>query len=156
MQLVVSVADLGISNNKKDDIITHALTSCIGLTIYDPINYIGGMLHFMLPYFTEGNDQNLFMYADTGITLFFKRFEELGGKLKQSEIKACGGAELDNQNDFFNIAKKNITAIQKILLTYKLSIHNADFGGNYYRTMKLSISNGLVLCNNHIYGEWAI
>ena len=44
----VGMADLNVC--KSPDIITTiGLGSCIGLTFYDPVAKIGGMVHYMLP-----------------------------------------------------------------------------------------------------------
>ena len=47
--LVVGVADMQIAVAADKQLITYALGSCIGLTAYDPVAKIGGLLHFMLP-----------------------------------------------------------------------------------------------------------
>jgi len=49
MQLVVGVADMKISNQTQQLIVTHALGSCIGVAVYDPKVKVGGLLHYMLP-----------------------------------------------------------------------------------------------------------
>ena len=44
----VGMADLRIA--KAPDVLTTlGLGSCIGLTLYDPVLKIGGMVHYMLP-----------------------------------------------------------------------------------------------------------
>ena len=44
----VGMADLNICK-APDVIMTIGLGSCIGLTLYDPVTKIGGMVHYMLP-----------------------------------------------------------------------------------------------------------
>ena len=48
-KIVVGVADLQVARDPSKSIITYALGSCIGVTLYDPVAKVGGMLHFMLP-----------------------------------------------------------------------------------------------------------
>ena len=48
-KIVVGVADLAVTDDPTTSLITYALGSCIGVTIYDPAARVGGMLHFMLP-----------------------------------------------------------------------------------------------------------
>ena len=48
MRHVVLVADMKIANS-GDVLVTHALSSCLGVLIYDPVEKIGGLLHVMLP-----------------------------------------------------------------------------------------------------------
>ncbi len=68
----VGMADLNVC--KSPDIITTiGLGSCIGLTFYDPVAKIGGMVHYMLPDSTQMNSSaNIAKYADTGIEALLK------------------------------------------------------------------------------------
>ena len=110
MQYVVSIADMKMSRNKKDIIVTHALGSCIGLTIYDPRNHIGGMLHFMLPGSNNGRIDNPLMFAESGVPVFLNKFEFIGGNIKGSVTKAAGGA-------LINDAKEKSFFAQNILVS---------------------------------------
>ena len=47
-RLIVAVADMKVGTGPEGTITTHGLGSCIGLTVYDPVNHVGGMLHYML------------------------------------------------------------------------------------------------------------
>ena len=61
---------MAIGAAKDVQLITYALGSCIGLTAYDPVARLGGMLHFMLPEADNATmqpDDNDLMYAATGI-----------------------------------------------------------------------------------------
>ena len=53
MRLTVGVSEMCISKNPGDIIVTHALGSCIGLAIHDPVAHVGGLLHYMLPLFYQ-------------------------------------------------------------------------------------------------------
>ena len=69
MKYIVGVADMKISAEKDDLIVTHALGSCLGITIYDPVACVGGMLHVMLPLSTIDPNKaaaNPYMFVDTG------------------------------------------------------------------------------------------
>ena len=44
MKQIVGVADMKVSNNPKESIITYSLGSCIGLVVYDSVAKVGGML----------------------------------------------------------------------------------------------------------------
>jgi len=47
--LIVGISDIKITNNVDDVVITYALGSCIGISVYDPVAKVGGLLHYMLP-----------------------------------------------------------------------------------------------------------
>jgi len=48
MKYIVQVGDMKVGV-KGDEIVTHALGSCLGLMVYDPVAHVGGLLHAMLP-----------------------------------------------------------------------------------------------------------
>jgi len=70
--LIVGISDFKISNKAGDIIVTYALGSCIGISIYDPVAKVGGLLHYMLPDSTldvKKAAETPAMFADTGILL---------------------------------------------------------------------------------------
>ena len=54
-QIVVGIAEMKMGT-KRDELITYALGSCVGICMYDDKLKIGGLLHAMLPnaYENEG------------------------------------------------------------------------------------------------------
>ena len=48
-RLVVGIAELVVANNPALTLTTFSLGSCVGVTIYDPVTHVGGLLHAMLP-----------------------------------------------------------------------------------------------------------
>ena len=69
----VGMADLNVC--KAPNVITTlGLGSCIGLTFYDPVTKVGGLVHYMLPDSTKvRNNSNVAKFADTGIDELLKR-----------------------------------------------------------------------------------
>ncbi|MDD5531533.1 MAG: chemotaxis protein CheD [Syntrophales bacterium] len=86
-ELVVGVADLKVSDNPHDILVTYALGSCIGVAVFDPVSKVGGLIHFMLPDSTldpEKAREKPAMFADTGIPMLFKSCYELGAEKNAS------------------------------------------------------------------------
>ena len=46
-KLVIGVGGMAISNNQAMILTTYSLGSCLGVTIYDPVSHVGGLLHAM-------------------------------------------------------------------------------------------------------------
>ncbi len=145
MRHVVGVADMKVSNNPGDIIVTHALGSCIGIAIYDRTAKVGGILHFMLP-LSEANPEkarsNPFMFADTGIPAFFEAAQKLGASKRRLKIKMAGGAQVFDTKDFFAIGKRNQVIARKIFWKNNLLIEKEHVGGHFSRTMYLEIGTG--------------
>ena len=61
----VGIADMKITR-QEGILITYALGSCIGISFYDPMIKLGGLLHIMLPQ-KQGTDTNVFKFADAAL-----------------------------------------------------------------------------------------
>lgn len=145
---VVGMGDMKISKDPQSEVITYALGSCIGLAVYDPKAKVGGIIHYMLPESKlnlEKSKQNPFMFADTGVPLFFKKLYNLGASNKSIVIKAAGGANLLDPTDRFNIGKRNYMVLRKLLWKNRLMINKESVGGSAHRTLKIDMSTGQVL-----------
>lgn len=148
---VVGVADMAVLKGPNAEIITHALGSCIGVTIYDPTTKVGGLLHFMLPD-SKINDEKAIntpaMFADTGIPILFKKAYELGAKKENLIVCAAGGAEVLSDGGHFKIGSRNRTVLRKIFWKNNVLLSADDTGGNNSRTLHLSLADGTVTVRN--------
>ncbi len=145
MKQIVGVADMKVSKNPNESIITYSLGSCIGLTIYDSVARVGGMLHYMLPESSidKGKaEQRPFMFADSGIPRLFKSAYQLGATKQRMKIYVAGGAEILDQKGFFNIGKRNYMALKKMFHKNNVMIDKQDVGGNVNRTVRIEIASG--------------
>lgn len=145
MDQIVEVADMKLSNNKSDTIITYSLGSCIGLSIFDPIATVGGMLHYLLPDSSSSLDlaaENPYKFADTALPLFFKSAYKLGAKKNRLKIVVAGGSSILDQDGFFNIGKRNYLTLKKLFFKNNVIIDHEDVGGTLYRTIRLDLNTG--------------
>ena len=95
-KIVVGVADLAVTGDPSTTLVTYALGSCIGVTLYDPIAKVAGMLHFMLPNSKINGEKagtTPAMFADTGVPALFKQAYELGAVKSNLIVRATGGAD---------------------------------------------------------------
>lgn len=146
----VGIADMKVSRLPDELIITYALGSCLGIAVYDPVVRVGGLLHIMLP--TSTTDQNKaqthpFMFVDTGVPRLFIESYKLGAKKERLIIKVAGGACVNKSeaDDHFQIGKRNILMLRKLLWKNGVMIKAEDVGGHTARTMSLAIADGEVL-----------
>jgi chemotaxis protein CheD len=150
-RIVVGVADMKVSGGVKDVLITYALGSCIGITVYDPRVKVGGLLHFMLP--DSSLDLNKAretpaMFADTGIPILFKSCYRLGAEKKRMIVKIAGGANIMDNSNHFRIGQKNITALRKIFWRNNVLIDGENIGGDNNRTIQMDIFSGKIVVKN--------
>ncbi len=147
MRHTVGIADMKISKNPSDVLITHALGSCLGLTIYDPVARIGGMLHAMLPLSTidpKKAADNPYMFVDTGVPRLFLESYKAGAQKNRLIVKVAGGATLraNHEEDFFEIGKRNFIMLKKLLWKNDVILNAHDVGGSSSRTMLISLETG--------------
>jgi chemotaxis protein CheD len=135
-----------ISNQPDDVVVTHALGSCLGIAVHDPVAKVGGIFHVMLPSASvnpnKAND-NPFMFVDTGTPLFFKQVYSAGAKKNRLVVKVAGGAAIGKgDEDFFAIGKRNFVMLRKLFWKNGIMINGQDVGGNIARTMFLEVASG--------------
>jgi len=147
-KLIVGVGDMIVSNNETDMIITYALGSCLGVTIYDPIAKVGGMLHAMLPDSSiskKGVELNIYKYVNTGIPALFKAAYNLGAKKNRIKLKMAGCSQILDESNFFNIGKRNYAAARKLLWKNNMMIDNEYCDKSESITLIIKILNGKVI-----------
>lgn len=141
----VGMADLNICKS-PDVITTLGLGSCIGLTLYDPVTKIGGMVHYMLPDSTQvRNNENIAKFADTGIDELLKKVVAAGASRQRLVAKIAGGAkmfETTGGSAIGNIGARNAEAAKQILKQKGIRLIAEDTGLNYGRTVELHCETG--------------
>jgi len=143
--IVVGISDLKCSSAHDDVIVTYALGSCVAVTVYDPVARVGGMLHFMLPDSSldrKKAEEVPAMFADTGIPLLFKSCYLLGAEKRRMKVKIIGGASILDNDNYFRIGQKNITAVRRILWKNNVLIDSEDTGDMCNRTVRLRMADG--------------
>lgn len=158
-RITVGIADAQLSADPRALLITYALGSCIGVTVYDPVVRVGGMLHFMLPQGTQSPEKaktTPAMFADLGVPLLFMKAYELGAKKERLIVCAAGGAEILDDEGHFKIGTRNRTMLRKLFWKNNVLISAEDTGGTHSRTLSLRLSDGLVSvkCKNEERAIW--
>lgn len=152
MKLTVGVSDMQISANTGDLIVTHALGSCIGVAIHDATARVGGILHFMLPLSQVDPNKahdNPYMFGDIGIPDFFKETYQAGATKENLRVVMAGGAQVFEQQDFFDIGKRNIVIARKLFWKNNIMIAAENVGGHIPRTLYLEVGTGKTWFTSH-------
>ena len=144
MRHVVEVGDMKVGT-EGDVVVTHALGSCLGLMVYDPVVKVGGLLHAMLPVSKINRQKaeiNPYMFVDTGVPGLFKEVYNLGGKKSRLVVKAAGCGSPMGKNEMFKIGERNHTVLKKLLWKNNILLKAEDVGGTISRTVHFYISTG--------------
>jgi chemotaxis protein CheD len=159
--LVLGVGDLGACNSQDSEIKTYALGSCVAVILLDPATRTVGMVHVALPE-SKINPAKVKerpgYFADTGIPKLLQEMVKLGcqPRGKGLIVKLAGGAAIMDHNDTFNIGKRNLLAIKKILWSYSMGPRSEDVGGTFSRTVSVSVKTGEVILSSPGRPNWKI
>lgn len=146
-RLVVGMADMAVANQPSLTLTTYSLGSCLGISIYDPITKVGGLLHAMLPDSTISEEKartRPAMFLDTGIPQLLGSARQLRLDPSRAIICVAGGAQIMDAQGFFNIGRRNQEALRSLLEKERLRIAAEDVGGTINRTMSLRLITGEV------------
>lgn len=144
-EIQVGIADYKIARD-PGRLITLGLGSCVGVSLYDPIKRLGGLLHVMLPDSTQFNNVTKpAKFADLGIPLIIRELQLAGARTSRLQAKLVGGAQMFVGMDdkmALNIGQRNTEKSREILKKMGIPILSEEVGGNRGRTMILDTSTG--------------
>ncbi|MBI3416698.1 MAG: chemotaxis protein CheD [Verrucomicrobia bacterium] len=144
---VVGIADLAVSTNPNVELATYSLGSCLGVSLYDPVSKVGGLLHIMLPDSSIDPVKAALqpaMFADTGLPAMLHAAHKLKADKKRVQICVAGGAQILDTSGIFNIGRKNYESLACVLQQHGLSVQAEHVGGLVSRSMYLNIATGEV------------
>ena len=150
-RLTIGIAEMAVSADPGATLVTYALGSCIGVTVYDPVARVGGLLHFMLPSGSVNDERahrNPHMFADQGVPLLFTAAYALGARKERLVVCAAGGAEIIDDDGHFKIGARNRTMLRRLFWKNNVLLAADDTGGNTSRTLALRLQDGRVTVKN--------
>lgn len=125
--------------------ISTVLGSCIAVCLYDVRLGIGGMNHYLLP-FWNGNGLQSPKFGNIAIPKLIEAMMMRGSVLQTMEAKIFGGASMNiSTTDSMMIGQKNILVAKEILNEYKIAIVAEDVGGQNGRKIQFDLERGKVL-----------
>lgn len=125
--------------------ISTVLGSCVAVCLYDMKLGIGGMNHYLLP-FWNGNGLQSPKFGNIAIPKLIESMIEKGSTYKSMEAKIFGGASMNiGVSDSMMIGQKNILVAKEILKDYKIHIVAEDVGGQSGRKIQFDLERGKVL-----------
>lgn len=148
LNFIIGIGEYVISDNTNDVLKTFALSSCVALTVYNPIKKVLGMVHIALPNSEIMQNRiiaNPAYYADTAIPMLLHKIC-LGYSCTKDEleIKLFGGANSIREDDVFKIGIRNIEMVEFLLSQMGLKICYTDIGGNTVRSIAADVATGTV------------
>lgn len=129
----------------KDPIfINTILGSCVAICVWDPILKIGGMNHFMLPFW---NGQGLASpkYGNIATEKLVQKMVQLGSNHRSLIAKVFGGGEvIEVKHNNFNIGIRNIEVAFNALKEFNIPVKAQSVGGKNGRKIQFNTLTGEV------------
>jgi chemotaxis protein CheD len=122
---------------KDDTIISTLLGSCVAACLYDPVNHVAGMNHFLLA--GNLNNPNSYYLSDAGryginaMELLINDMMKLGADKRRLKAKSFGGAHVLHtvtDTPHASIPDNNVQFIKEFLETENIQLVSQDLGGN--------------------------
>ncbi len=159
--IVLGVGDLGAIREAGGIVKTFALGSCVAVIILDPETRCIAMDHVALPDSKACPDrvkEHPGYFADTGIPATLDAMKKQGSKANGRSliVKLVGGASVMDPNNTFNIGKRNVLAINKILWQYGMGAAAEDIGGQISRTVSVDVDTGKVRITSPGRDDWEL
>lgn len=125
--------------------ISTVLGSCVAVCLYDSKLGIGGMNHYLLP-FWNGNGLQTPKFGNISIPKMIEQMVLHGSSAKTLEAKIFGGASMNiGGSEAMMIGEKNVLVAREILKEYRIPIVAEDVGGQNGRKIQFDLERGKVL-----------
>jgi chemotaxis protein CheD len=138
-------------------LVTRALGSCVGITLWDPERKTGGMAHAMLPDINKARTKtNPGRFVNSAIVKMVEDLERMGSPRRALVAKLFGGAHMFafiSADSMLNIGQKNVEMSHAMLQELGIRLHAQETGGTFGRTIALNLETGKVIVSTISWGE---
>jgi chemotaxis protein CheD len=149
---IVGIAELAVSVDPAETLVTYSLGSCIGLSLMDPVAGVGGLLHAMMPVSSMDPGRAAGtpgMFTDTGTLALLKSVFDRGATRANLVAKVAGAANQVDQHELFRIGERNLMILRRVLWKNDILISAEDCGGAISRTLVLEMATGRTLVKSN-------
>lgn len=128
----------------KPEVISTLLGSCVSACLFDPVNRIFGMNHFLLAYRHFANNQPIIVsdegrYGIYAMELLINEMMKMGANRLNIKAKCFGGGNVlnraDNRNNQPSIGDINVLFIREFLQSENIPMLSDSLGGNVGRNV---------------------
>lgn len=126
-------------------IVTTVLGSCVSVCLYDKVEKIGGINHFMLPLW-NGDGLPSPKYGNIAIPKLIEKMLLIGCRRNNIIAKVFGGAAvLNSSSGLIGVGERNISLARDMLRMEGIQIVASHLGDNYGRKIIFNTYTGEVL-----------
>jgi len=123
--------------------LTTILGSCVSVCMWDPNVHIGGMNHFLLPAWREGEGHST-RFGDIATRTLLEKLLGMGCQRRHLVAKLFGGSALFQKESryFASLGAKNVEAARLMMKNAGVPVIAQDTGGNKGRKLIFNTDDG--------------
>ncbi|WP_224995833.1 chemotaxis protein CheD [Cesiribacter sp. SM1] len=129
--------------SKKPTLVTTILGTCVAVCLYDPVQQVGGINHYMLSKW-DGNGAPSLKYGDYAIQKLLEKMLSSGAEKKHLQAKVFGGLCKRASADVYSIGAKNIKVAETLLAQLQIPVVAKHLGGFSPRKLVFNTQTGTV------------
>jgi chemotaxis protein CheD len=115
------------------------------VVLYDGVACIGGLAHIQFPEHRGLRDaESEWACAESGVPELLSQMYAGGGMRQRLNVALVGGATVADPNAYFQIGRKNVLAVKRILWQHGLIPSRQSVGGTSWRTVRLNVGTGRI------------
>jgi len=126
---------------------TLAVGSCVAVSLYDPIEKIGGLCHSLLPEPNADDEPPSPKFTTEAVDIMMEELRKEGASPDRLQAKVIGGANLFEslgESDELSMGRRNVESARKALEKLGVRVAGEDVGGCLGRSMALYTDTGEV------------
>lgn len=152
-QIVIGMGELAAGRH-PEVLITQALGSCVGVTLWDARLRAGAMAHVLLPAAPAGGFSGRpDRFADIAIPKLVQAMTDMGSTRRSLVAKVAGGAAMfKGESGLDSIGARNVAAVTGALKALGVPIVASDTGGSFARTIELRLDSGVLSVRSYVHG----
>lgn len=135
--------------HREPHLVSTVLGSCVSVCLWDPVARIGGINHYLLP-FWNGEGLPTPKYGNVSIPRLVEKMIAHGCLPGRLQAKAFGGAAMWAGGDgLLAVGLRNIQLAEHQLKEMQIPIVGSDLGGSNSRKIIFNTGDGSVLLRRH-------
>lgn len=153
-RIVVRVGDLAAAR-PPSVLATYGLGSCVAVLLHDPATGVGGLAHILLPAPSPGRGTgSVARYAISAVPALVAEIEALGARRGTLVGRLVGGASMFASlapPGAIQIGDRNCVAAQAALANLEIPLAGTAVGGDYGRSVELTLPSGRALVTSYAH-----
>jgi len=128
--------------SETEYVVDTILGSCVSICLYDTKLKIGGLNHYMLPYW-NGEGLASPKYGNIANEKLFEKLLKMGATKPNMVAKLFGGA--NQMSSFINVGERNVIIAREQLNSMGIRVISESVGGTVGRKLRFNTATGEVL-----------